>query len=229
MGKQYRIVEWDIRYEVDDKGREWEPGKVKRKTPLAFVRLKVHGKDLGHGYRRMQKLAGKRRSLQVFGLFCKMLEIAADGERDQRNLLPDASELAEMIEAPVQQVEFAVSVLLACSWIQEIPDGSRKLPETPGSSPLTERTNRTEPTEPTNDWRSLREKVAVEFGRDRGIEKLLVWLGAKATSLSSDELRSLCSRLESLLIESRTKDNPAAWFQSVAGSKVGYRPQRRQR
>jgi hypothetical protein len=171
----------------------------------------------------MQKLAGKKRALQVFGLFCKLLEIAADGERDQRNIIPECSELAEIIGVIPAQVEFALSVLLDCGWIEKANCCSRKLPETPGNSPLTERTEPNQPTEPTNDWRSLRETIGREFGRDRGIEKLLTWIGAKAATLSSPELQRISARLHSLLVESRTKDKPAAWFQTVVGSELGYR------
>ena len=67
---QYRFIQWAERYEVDARGGEWAPGKKVRKAPLSFVRLAVHGKAQGVGWRKLLERAGPDKTLQVFGLFC---------------------------------------------------------------------------------------------------------------------------------------------------------------
>ena len=72
----YKIAHWN----------RYEPGKNAKKgdTPLGFVKFNVHGHQLGAGYRKLMMLA-KRRGPGVFGLFSKLLELAADEPRERRD------------------------------------------------------------------------------------------------------------------------------------------------
>jgi len=114
----YRIVEWDERYEVDTKGRDWAPGKPKFKGPFRYIKLKANGRSLGVGYRRLAEAAGQDEALQVFGLFCKLLEIAGNASRDERNQLGDIADIAYAIQAPVSQVENGINVLVKIGWVE---------------------------------------------------------------------------------------------------------------
>jgi len=111
------IVEWLERYEVNSNGREPKPGDELRAGKLQFVRLKVYGHTQSTGFRRLKSVAGDR-TMEVFGYFCKFLEIAANQKREQRgNLLNEKNQsatiedLAFILDVPVEQVENAVSVL----------------------------------------------------------------------------------------------------------------------
>ncbi|MFA5692171.1 MAG: hypothetical protein WC907_01030 [Acholeplasmataceae bacterium] len=132
----YRIVDWDERYEVDTKGRDWKPGAPKWSGPLRFIRLKVNGAKLGRGYRRLQKIA-QIDAFQTFGIFCKLLELAGDSDRDGRNLIPDAEELAEILDGPLDQIQKGLTNLLAVGWIEELPN-VRKLSESSAQHNITE-------------------------------------------------------------------------------------------
>lgn len=91
----YHIKGWKRRYEVTDKAAEakadTELGKLK-KGPLRFVRSKVRGHVLGPAYRSLMKKAfrlGPGIDLAAFGLFQKLLELAADQEREFRGWILD--------------------------------------------------------------------------------------------------------------------------------------------
>ena len=137
---QYRIVEWDERYEVDDKHREWSPGKTKRKGALAFIRLAVHGRSQGAGWRKLVQQAGKAKALAVFGLFCKVLELAGDSQREMRGMFVDdrdandENDLAWLLNVPRRQIDAALGIMCDIGWITPL---SRKSPETSGNSPPT--------------------------------------------------------------------------------------------
>ena len=89
---RYYIREWDKRYEVDSKGRSLQGKFPKRAGPLDYVRLKVNGRSLGIGWRRLIQVAGVREAPGVFGIFCKILEVAADAPRDERGYVDDTPE-----------------------------------------------------------------------------------------------------------------------------------------
>jgi len=147
---QYQIVEWSRRYEVDERGREWVPGKRKRKGPLVFIRLKVHGRSQGTGWRKLLARAGRGRALMVFGLFCKLLEIAGDHERDERGRFEDSAGngISFILSVPTRQVAFGLQVLADLHWIElvpvelgNLPGDSREIPEVP--HPTNQPTNTT--------------------------------------------------------------------------------------
>ncbi len=112
-----RIAEWIERYEVSLKGSAAKEGDGLRAGPLKWVRLKVHGHAQGIGYRRLKQAAGPK-TMEVFGMFCKFLEIAGDQPRDRRgDLLNERDnpathdDLAFILDVPVAQITYAVQVL----------------------------------------------------------------------------------------------------------------------
>ncbi|MBA7690629.1 hypothetical protein ES703_99160 [subsurface metagenome] len=145
------IVEWLERYEVSSRGREPKPGDDLRAGPLQFVRLKVYGHTQSTGYRRLKSVAGKR-TMEVFGFFCKFLEIAANQKSEQRGILLNEKnkpatieDLAFILDVPVKQVENAVKVLSdeKVGWLTNNTNqynsiqhntSIRKSPENPGNS-----------------------------------------------------------------------------------------------
>lgn len=85
----YRITDWDKNYEVTKDGKPaTENSKNIRKTPLSYVRLAVQGHNPSMSYREMlQKANGK--GMMVFGVYCKLLELAGNQPRDYRGWLLD--------------------------------------------------------------------------------------------------------------------------------------------
>jgi hypothetical protein len=111
------IVEWVQRYEVSSKGREPKPGEELRAGRLLFIRLKVYGHTQSTGYRRLQSVAGDK-TMEVFGFFCKFLEIAGDQKREHRGILLNEKnqpatpeDLAFILGTSLDQVENAIRVL----------------------------------------------------------------------------------------------------------------------
>lgn len=121
----YQIAEWIRRYEVSIKGREPKDGEELRAGPLAYIRLKVYGHKQGTGFRRMQFMAGER-TMEVFGIFCKFLEISGNQLRENRGkLLNEKDEpatiedLAFILNVPIEQITHAIMILSSPSigWI----------------------------------------------------------------------------------------------------------------
>ncbi len=112
-----KITDWHERYEVSFRGGEPKEGDALRVGPLRFVRLKVHGYQQGTGYRRLLLIA-KDKSMQVFGIFCKFLEISGNQPRDLRGGLynekgkpASLQDLAFILSVPMKQIAHAVGVL----------------------------------------------------------------------------------------------------------------------
>jgi len=134
MIKAYRIVEWRERYEVTDKGKpanENTPLERLRKSPLPYVRFKVCGHKLAPGYRKLVKKAwrhGMGMELAVFGLFGKLLELAADQPAGFRGWILDekqrpiyADQIAEILEvSEVDVVKVGLQILtdLEIGWLE---------------------------------------------------------------------------------------------------------------
>ena len=116
-----------MRYEVSYKGLPAKGGKEKlRAGPLEYVRLKVYGHRQGTGFRRMKAVAGLR-CMEVFGIFCKFLEISGNQPADKRGVLlnehdkpASIKDLAFILDIPEEQVSHAVCVLSDDSvrWIE---------------------------------------------------------------------------------------------------------------
>jgi len=91
----YRIVDWDRLYEVGRKGQQltsYIPVESRRKGPLKFVRLKVRGLSIDPVLDEIIGRAwepGRLFHWAVLGIFDKLLEIAADQEREYRGWILD--------------------------------------------------------------------------------------------------------------------------------------------
>ena len=145
------ITEWKDRYEVSSKGREPKDADELRVGPLLYIRLKVYGHKQGTGFRKMKAAAGDR-AMEVFGIFCKFLEIAGDqGREDRGSLLNERDEpatpedLAFILDTPREQISHAMRILGKIGWIQhnlteeeeeeeEEETTQHKQPEIPGNS-----------------------------------------------------------------------------------------------
>jgi hypothetical protein len=119
------IAEWKQRYEVSIKGREPVGNEELRAGPLSYIRLKVFGHKQGTGFRRLKQKAGKR-VMEVFGIFCKFLEISGNQPRERRGWLLNehntpatVEDLAFILDIDPESVENAVNVLLDLGWLYE--------------------------------------------------------------------------------------------------------------
>lgn len=163
----YFITDWESRYEVSEKGTAYKSGDKKR-AKLQYVRLAVHGKNEGIGWKKLRRAAGDEFALLLFGLFCKLLELAADQEREFRGYLldekrqPASPEYMEIIWGiPQSIIEKYLPKLAEIGWIEKkmlpcevdssdgfgsFPKNSesaqdnefRKIPNPSESTPLTE-------------------------------------------------------------------------------------------
>jgi hypothetical protein len=126
----YRITDWDKNYEVTKDGKPAsERSKNIRKTPLSYIRLAVQGHNPSMNYREMlQKARGK--GMMVFGVFCKLLELAANQPREYRGWLLDtkacpmaADRIAFALCCDTGDINFALQVLTDkdIGWVSENP------------------------------------------------------------------------------------------------------------
>ena len=132
----YRITGWNQRYEVGDNDKVAPTGKPMgklRKSPLKYVRLKVYGHQLAPAFRRMTKKAwgfGEAMPAATFGVFCKLLELAADQQREFRGWILDerqqptkAEQIAELIGwTDVDIIKRALEILTdeTIDWVELI-------------------------------------------------------------------------------------------------------------
>lgn len=236
---QYRIVQWDERYEVADDNRPFTRGKKKRKGSLRWVRLTVFGEKWGKGWRELHKRVGKRRMAQVFGIFCKALEFAAQADAEERGFIPDPGRFAVDSGLPIDQVEIAYSAMIDLGWVERgdfsgDPAGSCGFQQKPA---LTNRPTRTEQNRTTacarangdgsvsvseaaastgepgpSPWTLARQEARATFGRDPGIDAALT---AIANALLSDRpgLDQAAGTIRELVkLAKANGDNPAGYF-----------------
>ena len=91
----YRIVDWTELYEVTNKGgvaKADTPMKQLQKGSLRYIRFRAHGRRQTEAYRNLLKkawLQGTMAEMGVFGLFGKLLELAADQNREFRGWILD--------------------------------------------------------------------------------------------------------------------------------------------
>lgn len=141
----FEIADWQ-RYEVNKKGRIAVDGDELQAGPLKYVRLKVHGHSQSNGYRKLVILAGER-TMEVFGVFCKFLEIAGDSRNDRRGMLrlerdgepATIEDLSFLMSVPVEQIEYALKVLTdkKLGWLSsDISDSTATNPGESGSAAL---------------------------------------------------------------------------------------------
>jgi hypothetical protein len=124
----WRITDWDERYEVNKDGNQFAVGggQEYRKRPLDYVRFKCSGLAQGEGYRDLAALAGPQRLCRAFGLFAKMLEVAASAAGGRRGWLltgrdevMDAGLLARKLCFDDGQVAEDMELLYKVGWIEQ--------------------------------------------------------------------------------------------------------------
>lgn len=137
----YFIRDWHTRYEVNAKGGGADDGDKLRLKPLEFVRWQVRGRDIGIGLRRVNKIAGEEFAPSVFGVFAKLVEIAAQEKRGRRGYVL-TSDGEPMTVADISEAcgwsEVVISKALAVlthdrvQWVQlvDFPE-FREFPEIP--------------------------------------------------------------------------------------------------
>jgi hypothetical protein len=74
LSEAYYIAHWDTHFEVNDKGRAFEPGEERRKKSLPFVRMPCHGADWQRSYRRGVLASGMafENAVAVFLMACQV-------------------------------------------------------------------------------------------------------------------------------------------------------------
>lgn len=134
----YRIVDWMGLYEVTLKGHKAKKDtsmEELRSASLAYIRIVVHGHSLSASYRRMVKKAsalGSMMEMSCFGLFIKLLEVAADQEREYRGWILDdrqrpvnAARIADLLDIYGGKVQELLEILMDddVSWVElaELP------------------------------------------------------------------------------------------------------------
>jgi len=89
--KVYRITDWELHYEVNSDGGAWKPGQQKRKGPLKYYRAHVFGPaGDNQAYIEVGEIANEIEKdcwSSVWGIFCKLCEIAARQTDDYRGYL----------------------------------------------------------------------------------------------------------------------------------------------
>lgn len=128
------IADW-IRYEVNSNGDTAKEGDVLRASPLKYIRLTNHGHATNRGLNKLQRLA-KSKTMEVVGIFTQFLQLAGNGTGENRGVLREQKDgrpatiedLAEILPATVNQIDFAVKCLSnpAVSWILVDKEGFRE-------------------------------------------------------------------------------------------------------
>jgi hypothetical protein len=116
----YRIANWQKNYEVTKDGKAASSNcsrKNLRQSPLAFVRLPVQGHNPSLTYRLLLAKAGKN-GMAVFGIFCKLLELAANQSSQYRGWILDdkqqpmnASQIAFCLCCQTSDTDYALQIL----------------------------------------------------------------------------------------------------------------------
>lgn len=180
----YRIREWEIRYEVNAKGDAWSEGQEKRRIALSYVRMTVHGRAMTRSNRRLNALAGDD-APAVFGVFGKLMELAADNTKDLRGWIVDSDgtpftpdDIADILQWPVAIIDKALNILSSndLRWIEKAPisDFSGELRGTPGNSA------------PNRREGNRREEKGMEEPKTRGRARTTSALGSASADSSAD-------------------------------------------
>lgn len=144
---EWKIAEWRERYEVNDKGSPAGPDDKLRTSPLRYVRSKVFGRRHGEGWELLMELcsvypldshqASISHAFECFGVFHKLLEIAADQPVELRGSLPFIDRLARLLKYQHQLKPRLIKILEllgddSLGWILRVaPRNSREIPKTP--------------------------------------------------------------------------------------------------
>lgn len=146
--KALYIVDWQLRYEVNDRNRAWQVGEKLRAGALPFYRSKVCGRSWGAGYRLFLKIA-RGSAASAFGIFHKLIELAADGPPERRGFVLDrhgrpmeSADIACATGFAKHRIERALEILMDTElrWIEQAeytpsPGNARNHPGFPGNSP----------------------------------------------------------------------------------------------
>ena len=169
MTQAYRIVDWKRRYEVTNKGRaadENTPTEELRKSALDYVRSRVYGHSIGpalHNLIDRAYVPGEINEFAAFGLFHKLLELAADQQRKYRGWILDkdqrpmgAGEFAKLFRThEVDRVQQSLNVLChpEVGWLEltQFPGESGKVREVPAVPGLFKKETETEVKENLNE------------------------------------------------------------------------------
>lgn len=150
------IAEWDKRYEVNKSGDVWKEGQPKRSGPLSYVRSKVTGLKVGPGWRKLVRACDGDGwvAMTAFGVFHKMLEIAADVPRDLRDgtlyngdqEAASVEDLCELIGCgkPVDNpwMMRVLKILAKCGWIKLLGPEKQQIQKFQGDSRSTQHNKR---------------------------------------------------------------------------------------
>jgi hypothetical protein len=134
-----KIAGWE-QYEVDAKGRVWEPGAPIRQKPLEYVRVAAHGSHWTPSYRDLLA-AGGNEAAAALGVFTKLIELSARQTAELRGLVhvENAADLARVTGFPEDVIASSLGILQRANWIEVSEDFSKspensKSPESPENS-----------------------------------------------------------------------------------------------
>lgn len=152
--KAYHVTSWSEWYEP-------LPRETKCQGPLKYYKAKVFGYQQSDGYRRLMQRGGKDFGI-AFGLFHKLLELAATWSRESRNrgwILdskgnPATPEELEFVTGFTKdQIEWGISILLDIGWIEwgDFPPVVVTTDSVVETTPNETEQNETEPNENKNN------------------------------------------------------------------------------
>lgn len=149
MPLAYHIVGWPDVYEVNQKGRKYDPASSDklRQKPLRYVRWRVAGRRPGEGYLGLERasrpqtaagwlwshslgLSAAGRMMVAYATFGKLVEIAADNGSDRRGWIVDNSgipmgprDVAFCTRFPERYVKVGLTVLCdqRIAWLEVAP------------------------------------------------------------------------------------------------------------
>lgn len=216
-----RIVDWEREYEVREGSRPWREGQPRNRGPLSFYRSKVRAGDHSTSYRVMLTLAGNGNSAATFGVFHKLLEIAADQEADVRGLIlykhkfPATPEhIAAMTGFPVETVQLAIDLLLNpdvhwIEWVMVTVGDDGRVAVGALVPPVSPQSTEGQPLSPL-------QRVALTNALHRSCPDLSPKCrSAVANFLETTPLTvSESAAFRTLIERSSAKDNPAAYFRA---------------
>ena len=125
MADAYWIHEWHMRYECNSDGKSWKDGQKPRVSELSFVKCAVWGFVHGEGWQALTDAAGPEFTMTVFGVFIKLLEVAAKRPGGKRGwILTGRDEvvgpkgIARKLRVDPGQVEKCLDILVnTLGWI----------------------------------------------------------------------------------------------------------------
>jgi len=150
-GECLHFRDWEAHYEVNNKDNPQPGGSTAtlRQGSLKYVRLRVAARDWTIGWRKFQRIA-RGRTAAAWGVFCKLLELAAANTAGRRGWVvtregrpAGVADLVEELGLPARELAAAIPLLLTDSlgWLELAvfpasffaePGTSREVPGSPG-------------------------------------------------------------------------------------------------